>query len=247
MDKLDSLYQSIETYANEKQLTNTKLALPLAKDLLKNILRQSFRQENKDTSSFQHCMEATQMLIELHIPFDTFEEDIMLASMLCHDMLENIDFPQAGEELVKDYHLDPAILKVVRLLTRPAVLSEENKKIYYEKIQEDKLAVLVALADRSNLVEQLSALSISDVNGFIHEMRKFLLPMCVYAKQYHRDCRMPVNILMEKIRCLIDVTDIIANRYQKREMAYTNEILSLMEENARIRGMIHQFDNGELH
>ena len=246
MKNLEFLYHFIEDYAKSKSLSNTLLALPLAQELLGDMPRRTFKTDAGTLTCLEHCLCSTKMLIDLHTMLPSEEEDLLLASTLCLDFPKKVAFSENGQELIDTYHLDSRILEVIQTVARPDAMSEEEKAQYYQKIHDNKLAVLVALAERSNLVEQLSELSISDVNEFVHEMRTHCLPMCVNAKQHCRDCHMSINIMMEKIRCLIDVTDIIANRYQKREMAYTNEILSIMEENARLRGMIHQLEIGEI-
>lgn len=246
MNKLDDLYLFIEKHANENELPNTKITLPLAKKLLGDIKRQTFRTYDNNSTSFEHSLSAAKMLIDLHIILSKEEEDIMLSSMLLHDLLVKIKLPENGNELISTYHLDSRILGIIKLVPRIETMTDKEKVFYYNGIRENKIAVLVALADRCNLVEQLSELSISDVNEFVQEMRRFVLPMSAYAKQHYRDCQMSINIMTEKIHCLIDVTDIIASRYQKRELSYTNEILSIMEENARLRGMIRQLEAGEI-
>lgn len=247
MGKQTDLYNMIETYAERHQLTNTKIALPLAKSILERDLRQVFSSENSEKTLFEHCMHSTKMLIDLHLILSTDELDLTLASMLCHDVLHKMNFAQGSYELVHTHHLDSRVIEIVTLVNKPAAIREEDIQAYYDGIKMDKLAVLVALAHRCILVEELSNLSITEVNNFIYEMRKYCLPMCVYAKQHYRNSQMSINIMMEKIRCLLDVADIISSRYQKRELAYTTEILSLMEENARLRGMIRQLAIGEIY
>ena len=245
MSQTEYLYNTIETYAKERSLTNTLIALPLAKEWLGSILRRSFTSDKNRATSLMHCLEATIQLMDLRIAISKEEYDILLAAMLCHDMLENVAFEANGDELVDVHHLDPKVLHIVRLMTRPVITNDESYQKYYDGIKKDKLAVLVALSDRGNLVEQIAGLSIAEATAFVQEMRAYFLPMCVYAKEYYRDIQMTVNVMMEKIRCLIDVTDIISSRYMKRDGAYRNEILALMEENARMRGMIGQLKAGE--
>lgn len=240
------LYEYIENYALERNYKNTLRALILAEGWLSTVIRRTFKNDNKGTTSFEHCLEATKALMDLHPPVSADEEDILLASMLCHDMLENVEFEEGGEELVTEYRLDPRILEIVKLMTKPAHMTDEEKEVYYDKLKMNRLAVLVALADRANLVERITGVSISEANSYIAEMKRFVLPMCVYAKEYYRDFQMIINLSMEKIRGLIDVSEIISNRYEKREIAYANEILLLMEENARLRGMIRQLESGEI-
>lgn len=241
MEKKKALAAMIQEHAERKQLVKTKLALPLAEKLLDTVAGQNFMQEDKGITAYEHGLAVARMLIGLHIDLPKEEEDQMFAATLCQEMLYRPEEVFEEKEVAEQYKIDPEILNILQRIRRPDNMNEKEKKQYYERIQEHKIAVLVVLANHANLVEQLSSFSIADVNGFIHEMKTYLLPICVYAKQHYQDCQMPVHILMEKIRSLIDVTTIIANRYQKREMAYTNEILSLMEENARLRGMIAQF------
>lgn len=248
MKEYNKLYKELEDYAKIRQLPNTSKALVLAKERLEEIPHVIFSaEEHSDINTLEHCMNGTKMLIDLHIMLDAYEEDLLLASMLCHDMLKLFEDLRDGRKMVETFKLDPNVYEIVRLVTRPEVLSEENRANHYKAIQNNKLAVLVELAIHSDLVEQLAEWPISHVRELVGETRNYLLPMCVYAKEYYHDCQAAVHIMMEKIVCLIDVTEIIANRYQKREMAYTNEILSLMEENARLRGMIRQFENNNHH
>lgn len=240
MVREENLYAAIENYALAMELTNTKIALTMVRDLLG-----PEAEENVAGSSFSHSLKAAKLLIDLHIMLPLEEEDLLLASMLCHDLLEQVEFPEALQEMVMDNGLDGRVLQVVHLVSRPHGLEEDKKQAYYDNIGSNKLAVLVILADHCNQVEALSRLTISQVNAYCDETRNYLLPLCVQAKQFYGDCHMSVHIMMEKIRNLMDVSDIIAKRYQKREAAYTDEILELMEENARLRRMICQFEAGE--
>ena len=244
-NRLEDVYQYIKNHAEIKNLANTKKALPLCKQLLFSSSRNIFRTSKNETMSYEHCLKAAKLLVDLHISLSDQEEDYMLAGMLCYDMLDHITWENEGLELVNEYGLEPKILEILRKTTRPKMMDEDRKIKYYDELKKDKIAFLLVLADHSNLVENLSELTIFDVNEFVCEMRKYVLQMCVYGKQYYRECQMSITIMMEKIRSLIDVADIIAHRYQKRELAYENEVLSLMEENARLRGMIHQLENAQ--
>jgi hypothetical protein len=65
--------------------------------------------------------------------------------------------------------------------------------------------------------------------------------MCVFALEHYPDIRLPLKLLADKVHNLIDVTDIISRRYQDKETACKKEILSLREENAKLRSMIASF------
>ena len=240
-EKCRDLYEFIREYAYEKQLYNTALSLPIMRGLLDGLYRSRSGFDKNDKIRFtfyEHALAVCKILIDLHVPLNTEEEDILLAGALCHDLMENIDFPDEGRELLDVYHLDRRIYEIVGLITRAPSMSESEMKAFCQRIQENKLAVLVSLADRGNVVELLYGLTIWDAREYVYETKAYFLPMCIYAKEHYTEVDMVVNILMEKIRCLIDVTDILSARYQKRELALTDEILNLREENARIRGLI---------
>ena len=62
--------------------------------------------------------------------------------------------------------------------------------------------------------------------------------MCVYAKEKYPELIPVINILMEKARTVVDACAILINRFEKREMELTEDILAYQEENSRIRGII---------
>lgn len=243
MSTIHDTYQQLEAYAASKELHNTQLSLPLVKELLHDKPLHTLITDENAATSLAHSLEAAKMLVDLHIPMPAAEEDLLIASALCHDLLKLVPFPDKGQELIHCYHLDPSILKIIRLVSRPDLMTESEKSAYYDGIMHNPYALLVTLADRSNLAEQLSFFSLTTVNDFIYEIRRYFLPMCTRAKQLYSNYHMPMTILVEKIRCLIDVTDIIASRYQRAELSYTNEILSLMEENTRLKGMIFSLEH----
>lgn len=233
---MERLVERISTYISEHQLVNAKIALALTKGFRTDDYGQSFRfhdEEDLDITNYENSLMSTIMLIDLKLPLSQKEEDILLAATLCHDM---------GKRTPPAYLLDKEVSNVIQLVTGTSGMTEEEKERYYERICTNKLAVLVELADCGNLVERLHGLSVSAALNHAREIKKYSISVCLFAKQHYPDIQMPVNILMEKIRNLVDVTEIISERYQKREQAYTNELLLLMEENARIRGMIGAFE-----
>ena len=191
---------------------------------------------------FGHTLSLCRMLIDLQVPISLDEEDILLASTMCYDMLKVIPMENMGEKLFTRYQLDMRIYDIIKLISRQWNAKEVDKEVLYQQIQKDKLALLIVLTSRGDLVQQLYGMTIWKAREYVHDTRVYFLPMCHYAKQHYGDIFMVVNILMEKIRCLIEVTDILTSRYQQREMALMNEMLSLQEENARFRGMITKLE-----
>jgi hypothetical protein len=241
MNQIDYLYRFIDNYIRERDLKYSRKALEISETKLSGLIRKGIEFDREGVlrqSFFQHCLSVTKLLIDLNIPLSDDETDIMVASALCHDLIAHADFPKAGRELTEDYHLDERIYEIVRVTTKINVCTEEDLQQYYDSIQVNKLAVLIAMADRSNLVENVYALSIFEALDYIREIRNYALPLCVYALEHYPDIQLPMKLIVRKVHSLIDVTDIISRRYQEKEDAYEKEILTLMEENAKLRGLI---------
>ena len=97
-----SAYEFLEYYAFENRLWNTCIALPLARGLHDGGHRKLTVSKNGKSYPLPyviHPMQVCRHLINLHIPIDKDVEDILLATALCHDMIEDIPFPEHGTEL----------------------------------------------------------------------------------------------------------------------------------------------------
>lgn len=241
MDRTRELYSFISAFIEKQQLPNARIAISTARELMEGIVRTS-GDFDKDgvlrQSFFEHCLSVTKLLIDLNIPLSKDEQDILIAAGLCHDTIAHAGFRRGGLELTEDYHLDHRIYEIVRVTTKIGLKTEADLRDFYKEIRFNKLAVLVAMADRSNLVENVYALSINEALDYIREIRDYAMPMCVYALEHYPDIQRPMRLLVDKIHNLIDVTDIISRRYQQKENELKKELLALREENAQLRGMI---------
>lgn len=241
MDRTRELYNFISTYIEERKLPNSLIAIGAARELMEGIVRacDDFDREGVLRQSFfEHCLSVTKLLIDLSIPLSKDELDILVAAGLCHDTIAHAGFQRGGLELTEDYHLDPRIYEIVRVTTKIGLKTEADLRQFYKEIRYNKLAVLVAMADRSNLVENVYALSINEALSYIREIRDYAMPMCVYVLEHYPDIQRPMRLIVDKIHNLIDVTDIISRRYQEKENELKKELLALREENAQLRGMI---------
>lgn len=211
-------YGLVKEYGLEKNQANTLMAMQAIQDL------------NLDKDRLETNFQTALMLINLSINISDEDEDVLIAATVAHD------YP----ELEALEYTSDRVEQIIRLLASNGVMRDGDKRYYCSVLQQDKLGLLLALAERGNLAEGLYNLSASETMEYVRDSRKYYLPMCLYAKQNYPELQMTFNILMEKLRSLIDIAEIISNRYNVREMSYTNEIFSLMEENARLKGMIAQ-------
>lgn len=236
------LYAFVEAYAQAQQLRSTALSLALMRWTMAQGAENPdsrFRNPAAHIGYFRHALAVCRMLIDLHIPLNQDEEDILLAAAICHVLPESIRTPDLSAVLTDSFRLNPEVAKVVDCIFWEDNENSTQQRSYYERIQQNRLALLIKLADRGNLVEQLSGVSGWRARRYIQETRTYFFPMCIYAKEWYPELIAPVSVMMEKIRCIIEAAEILLSRYEARENALVQEILELQEENATIRGIIH--------
>lgn len=235
---IQSPYEYIEYYALENRLMNTAIALPLARGLHDGAHRKSSVTRGGITYKLPyviHCLMVCRMLVDLKLPLSKDEEDIVLASALCHDMIEDISFPDHGRELMTVYHLDPRVYDTVKLVSKRKDFTEEEEQAFFRAIMDNKFALLVKLSDRSHNVEDLYNMSVWKVHEYIGETRKFFVPMCLYGLRNYRNLVKPLEILYDKIDSLTHASEIMVDRCEARERELRTQLQVLREENAELR------------
>lgn len=231
-------YEYIDFYAKENLLMNTAVALPLCRGIHNGSHRKSSIQRNGERYRLPyviHCLMVCRMLVDLNLPLSADEEDIVLASALCHDMIEDIPFPKKGRELVEVFGLDERVYEVVKLLTKRKDFTEEEEKAHFHAMECNRLALLVKLSDRSHNVEDLYNMSQWKVHEYIGETEKWFLPMCEYGIQHYPEVFQVLEILRNKILSLTQVSEVLVDRLAQREKELQEELDSLKEENEALR------------
>lgn len=237
-----SIYEYLQYYAYEHQLWNMSIALPLARGIHDGIYRKSTITKNGSTYRLPyviHCLLVCRMLVDLHVPLDREEEDILLASALCHDMIEDVPFPNKGLELVEKYHLDPRVYETVKLVTKRKDFTESEEIAHFKAIKENKLALLVKLSDRSHNVEDMYNMTEEKVHEYVRETNRHILPMCEYGFLHYPDLGRPFGVLKDKITCLTRTAEIMVNRYEERERELRGQLKELRRENEKLYETLH--------
>lgn len=232
-----SVYEFLEYYSFENRLWNTCIALSLARGLHDGTYRHSAITKNGSTYRLPyviHCLYVCRMLADLNIPIDAEEKDILLASALCHDMIEDIPFPKHGLEMVEDFHLDPRVYETVKLVTKRRDFTEEQEIAHFRAIMENKLALLVKLSDRSHNVEDLYNMSVEKIHEYVEETRRYILPMCDYGFAHYPELAATIAILKDKITCLTETAEIMVDRYEQREYELRGQLKELRMENEKL-------------
>ena len=239
----EEIYRYVETYAYEKELFNTALALPLVRAGYDGLYRGKINDAEGNPRPLPfvyHCLFVCRMLIDLHVPLESGEEDILCAAALTHELIGHVLSEAHEHDIVSVYGLDERVYETVKTMASRDYTTEEDHLAFYRGMREhgDKLAMLVKLTDCSSVVERLGDASIWRAKGYIYQTRTYYLPMCVYAKERFPELLPVMNILMEKMRSLVEATEILVTRYEERSMELRNELLALRDENARIRGIL---------
>ena len=233
-------YEYIEYYARERQFLNTCIALPLSRGLHDGSYRKSLLHKNNKSYKVPyviHCLMVCRLLVDLHLPLPAEEEDIVLASALCHDVIEDVDLPLHGREMVTLFHLDERVYETVKRLSKRKDFTDEEHQAYFDGIQKDRFAILIKLSDRGNNVEDLYNMSLWKAHEYVNETRTFFYPMCDYALAHYEQLRSPLSVLQRKIRLLTEMTEILVTRYENRESELEAELKVLQEENLRLRNI----------
>lgn len=233
-----SPYEYIEHYALSKCLLNTAIALPLARGLHNGSHRKSSITRGGVSHRLPyviHCLLVCRMLVDLHVPVSKEEEDILLASALCHDMIEDIPFEDHGRELFTRFHLDPGVYETVKQVSKRKDFTPEEERAFFHGIASNKLALLVKLSDRSHNVEDLYNMSVWKVHEYIGETDQFFLPMCAYAHDHYPELNKTIEIFQDKIGTLTHVSKAMVDRCENREQELQEQLQSLTEENTRLR------------
>lgn len=237
------VYSFIEQYSREHHLRNTAIALPVVRHLYNGIYRGTRTAQNGEKHRrpyLCHSLSVCRMLINLQPQLVGDEQDIVLAAALCHDLRDRIPFRDKGREMETVYHLDHRIPEILMLIYEGDCESEEDYQKVFEGVMKNKLATLVRLADRGDIVEELYNVSPWKAHELIYETRNFYMPMCFYAREHYPELDTCVGILQEKMYELVLATDIFVTRYENREKELSSKILLLQEENSRLRTIIRR-------
>lgn len=233
-----SPYESIEFYAYENCLRNTAIALPLAVGLHSGTYRKF--PVTKNGTSYKvpyviHCLLVARMLADLQMPMSFEDIDILLASCLCHDMIEDLSFENGGKELHEKFGLDPRVYEVVKKVSKRKDFTEEEERAFFDAIQNDRIALLVKLSDRGHNVEDLYNRPVWKIHEYIGETRKYFIPMAEFGLVAYPEIVKPIAILLDKMVQLTQVAEVLSDRHVQLIESLEKEYAALKAENDELR------------
>lgn len=246
-----NIYEFIEDYALSNNLLNTLIALNVVRGLHDGAHRKlTIKKDGVDYRYpyVVHPLLVTRMLLDMHINLNKDEEDILYASALCHDLLEDIKFEKGGLELVEDYHLDSRIVDIVRLMTKRYDFTPEEEKAFFDQIAANKFSALIKLSDRGNNVEDSYNMSVWKIHEYIDETNKFFIPIDYHAKRSFPELYPYLEILEDKIVSLTSLAMTLVDRYNDEEKELRLRLENLKLENKYLNEELERLRNeGEEH
>lgn len=229
-----SMMKLLEDYSSRKGYVYTPAAIKAYTDYKDSIDDQSLA----DTY-LNRCLNIAKMIVNLHVKLSSLEKDMALAATLLHSLYKHTKFDDFRAAMAS-YGIGPEVCEIVEIITINDINSDDERILFYDRIRGNKIALVVRLFERSNLVERLHIESIAKSKYQIAETKKYFFPMCIFAKEKYPELAPSISIIMEKMRSLIFVSEILMARFERKEKELNDQILFLKEENSRIRGMINQ-------
>lgn len=232
------VYDYLSYYARSKELLNTAVALRVSRALHNGKYRKSVI--SRDGNDYRlpyiiHPLLVTRMLADLNLPVLAEDEDILLASALCHDTIEDVEFENGGRELYEIYGLDKRVYENVKAVSKRYDFTEQEEKDFFHNIESSWITLLVKLCDRGQNVEDMYNMSLWKIHEYIDETVKFFLPMCKYGLEYYPHLFHPITILQDKINLLTSISAYLADSFDERIRSLKEDIEVLSRENEMLK------------
>ncbi|MDO4494015.1 MAG: hypothetical protein Q4C53_09050 [Clostridia bacterium] len=243
-------YEYLEYYAEKKRLYNTAIALPLARGMHNGSYRKLpvMRGGVAHKPPYViHCLTVCKMLADIPLPLSAEEEDILLASALCHDMIEDMPFEHGGRELTEVFGMDPGVYETVKCVSKRYDFTPEQEQEFFQSIMENRLAVLIKLSDRGHNVTDLFNMSEWKIHEYIGETRTFFLPMCEYARTHYPELEDATEILQNQIICLTKAVECTAEKHAAIRQQLSAELETAKRENEILHGMLKKLREERTH
>ncbi len=202
----EETYNFIKGYAIGKKMNNTLIALALAKNCHKGTFRKG------GEPYIIHPLEVASYLINLGI-----SDDVTIAAALLHDVVEDCEdkLPRKGEELIEKYKLSTEVFDIVLLLTKQKGVSEQ---MYYDKIKQNRKALIIKLADRTNNCSTMvDAFTKDKLISYVEETIDLIYPLCTHAKEYYPELSNAVTIIKYHIVSICETIESLFNIHKKSD------------------------------
>ena len=185
--------------ANGLKLYNTLKATNIAEKLHSGQFRKS------GEPYVEHPMNVALLLADLQII-----DDILLASALLHDVIEDCNV--TVQTLINEYGVIEKVATNVQLLSQDKNMSNET---FFSQIRTNPHCILIKLADRChNVSTMMGVVSVDNMKKKYIETRDYIYPLYQYGKKFYpeyssqlRLMKMQIETLMVAMKAYIRVYD----------------------------------------
>lgn len=179
MFSVDHMYRFIRTYAQSNGAENTAAALPYAKKMHAG----QYRKGNGKVPYIYHPL-----VVACHALALGLNEDELIASCLLHDVCEDCKDSAGNRIKPEDLPVDEVVQETVKLVTKPENKYPEWESEYYNRISENRLAIIVKVLDRCNNISMMATgFSKNKMKEYILETEKYIMPLVDILKEQYED------------------------------------------------------------
>lgn len=168
----ENMYRFVQSAAEAKQQNQTRQALPY----MKECHRGQFRQGRDHVPYIYHPL-----LMCCHAIAMGIDDDEILATILLHDVCE--DCGKTKQELPVNEKVQEAV-GLLSFSILNGKTEEESKKIYYNNISKNRIAIIVKIIDRCNNISTMAtAFDREKMLRYMNDTENYILPLLDIIKK----------------------------------------------------------------
>lgn len=198
LEEWEEIYISIKATAIALEWKNTLIALSLA-------IKFHDGQKRKGGDPYIiHPLKVCKTLINLKVA-----DDIIAASALLHDVVEDCNILHPYDLFVKEYELNEEIVDIVNNLTKPKdyKTTDPNEEQYYGRIKKNKKALIIKISDRANNLSTIETFTKEKMIKYVNETKISVYDLCKYGKSYYPEYSNAITIMKYQIQSICETIE----------------------------------------
>ena len=173
------------------EMPNTFKALPLAKEYYKGYSRKS------GDPFITHPLRVASYLISVKI-----EDDIIIAAALLHEIINVCHLEYNGLEIVTDYHLDPAVHEMIRIMSNVDNLPIHK---FYRYLMQCPDVFILHLANKAHTCTKLMYSSDEEVKSYVEICDNYIFPTAKVVSKNYPQYKQPIEIMSYHLSSIINI------------------------------------------
>ena len=169
--------------------------------------------------------------------------DVLLASAVLHDVIEDCNLLNKGREMVEVYHLDEEVWIIVDILSKPPKGQPYDPEEYFQNILSNWKALLIKLSDRANNCTTMQVFKESRRIKYIRETSEYIYPLCAEGQRKYSQFSDIIKILenlivsiCESLASLLGMQEAITKQTENYQ-----DMILFIEMNAKKEKMMNTY------